>query len=127
MFDPACKCAYICDYRYNHANEDNRVSYVSVVSVAGNSQGTMIGMFSDSSVGMNVQCSRATYPVQIALNQCVIVGEYLYSLGDRAEMGVAYDERLTLKELRDAELRDKLHNEAKFAITRYRYKHPCGE
>jgi hypothetical protein len=127
MIDSRCKLAYICDYRGQDSTGDYRSSHVRVVPLSGANVFATSPWYSDPSAATDVQCRRTTYPVSIALRQAVIVGDYLYALGDRAAMSIAYDERLTLRQLRTAEFSDQLHNGAKFAITRYRYIPPCAD
>lgn len=123
-FDEQCSVAYVVEYRGEDSLGIRRPALVRAVQLSG-AEARLVALYEDRPRSSGMICSRNTYPVQIGgLNSSLKEG-FMYKIGHRAPMGIAYQEGASLQEIARAELEYSLNQGARITLTRYRYNQPC--
>jgi len=125
LYDRFCKTMFVCVNQGEDTSETRRDGIVYAFDV--DRVSTTQRLFHDSPWRNDMICSRSSFPVELAIGRCEIVGDYLYKLDYGIDMQSAYQEGVVVSTLREEERMRMLQEGARFCITRYKIQRTCSE
>lgn len=125
LFDRYCKTMFVCVNQGEDTSGTRRDGIVYAFNV--DRVSTTKRLIHDSPWRNGVLCDRTTFPVELAIGHCEIVGDYLYKLGYGIDMQSAFQEGVDASTLSEEERMRMLQEGARYCITRYKIQRRCLE
>jgi hypothetical protein len=125
LYDRFCRTMFVCVNQGEDTSGTRRDDIVYAFNVDRVSETQRL--IHDSPWKNGVLCDRTTFPVELAIGQCEIAGDYLYKLGYGFDMQSAYQEGVLASTLREEERIRMLQEGARYCITRYKIQRRCLE
>lgn len=125
LYDRFCRTMFVCLNQGEDTSGTRRDGIVYAFNVE--QVPATQRLIHDSPWKNGVICDRTTFPVELAIGQCEIVGDYLYKLGYGIDMQSAYQEGVDASILGQQERMRMLQEGARYTITRYKIQRRCLE